>query len=415
MSRRSFPRIDPGDLRDHADEARVERVWDRVEHDLESRGYGAFGASARLRRSSLGLVALAATLVTAAAFGTGLFLGKRGGGKPVEAAIVTPITERNLVEVLAAGTEQRAFPLQGGGHLSLLPGATVEVERSGGTITLSLLQGGATIESAGRPLSIVAGEARINTQAGSALSVTRNAEDLDVTVTDGSVSLSSPAGARQLGRNERAVAVPLHATPATTPVDTKPTHGRPLRPRLSTASSRQLAAKASNAPEWFTHYPADYAQALTLLRKQDVGMAIETAHSPAELNAIAELMSGKSEEVLALDRLVRAFPGDQRSSLAADRLAKIYEGLGDKQRAKGYHDRVQVLAQNATTGSDSLVCDLIRREPDKTKAALTAKEYLATYPDGECREEFERLVQQGNAPAPAPSADPAPAPSAPQP
>jgi hypothetical protein len=320
-----------------------------------------------------------------------------------------------LIEVLAAGTELRAFPLQGGGTLTLSPGATVEVERAGSAVTLSLLQGSASIQSVGRPLAVVAGEARINTQAGSVISVTRNAEDLDVSVTDGSVSVTSPAGSRQLVRNERAEAVPLHAAVSATHVDVKPTHSLAMRPRTSALGTRQAAAKAANQPEWFTHYPADYPQALALLRKQGVGAAIDTAHGAAELNAIAELMIGKSEEILAYERLVRAFPSDQRSSLAADRLAKIYDAHGETLRAKGYHDQVQTLAQNATTGSDALFCDLIRREPEKTKAALMAKEYLAKYPDGECRDEFERLVQ-GNAPAPAPSVDPAPSPpSAPQP
>jgi ferric-dicitrate binding protein FerR (iron transport regulator) len=411
MSRRSFPRIDPAALRDHADEARVERVWDRVEHDLTSRLAGALpaGPHGRRWRSSLGLVALAATL---SAFGAGLLLGKATWGqRTAEAPIVTPIIEKSLIEVLAAGTELRAFPLQGGGTLTLSPGATVEVERAGTTVTLSLLQGAASIQSTGGPLAIVAGEARINTRAGSVLSVTRNAEDLDVSVTDGSVSVSSPAGSRQLGRNERAEAVPLHAAVSIARADAKPSLNRASRTRGSALGSRQMVAKASNVPEWFNHYPGDYALALSLLHRQDVGVAIETAHDAAELMAIAELMSGKSEEIHALERLVRAFPSDQRSSPAAERLARIYEARGETLRAKGYHDQVQILAQNATTGSDSLSCDLIRRETDKTKAALSAKEYLAKYPDGECREEFERLVQ-GNAPAPAPapSVDPAPAP-----
>ena len=74
MTRRSFPRIDPGSLRDHADEARIERVWDRIEHDLASRidRTGPRGASSR-RSSTLVYLAAAASF---AAFGGGLLLGK---------------------------------------------------------------------------------------------------------------------------------------------------------------------------------------------------------------------------------------------------------------------------------------------------------------------------------------------------
>jgi ferric-dicitrate binding protein FerR (iron transport regulator) len=417
MSRRSFPHIDPATLRDHADEARVDRVWDRLEHEVVSRQ--AQGPLARgARRSLPRYVVYAAIAASLGAFGAGLLLGKTTWDRrpPPETVAVTPVEDKSLVEVLAAGTQLRSFPLQGGGVLTLSPGATIEVERSGGAVTLALLQGEASISSMGRPLAVVAGEARINTQAGSVVSVTRNADDLDVKVDDGAVSITSPAGSRQLGRHERAEAVPLHAVTAAAPTDTKPARSRALSQRGSLTSPRQLAAKLASVPEWFSHYPADEQLALSLLRKQGLGLAIESAHGPAELNAIAELAGkdhNQAEEIHAYERLVQRFPSDQRAYFAAERLARIYGGRGDAARAKEYQEKAPLLAQNATTGSDALFCDVIRREPDKTKAALMAKEYLAKYPDGECREDIERLVQ-GSAPAAAPSssaaasADPAP-------
>lgn len=406
MSRRSFPHIDPAALRDvaaHTDEARIDRVRERVERDSVARA-----PSARRGRSTLAYLAIAATL---SAFGGGVFLGKATWDKPIaardaESLLPTPVDEKSLVEVLAAGTQLRAFPLQGGGSLTLSPGTTVEVLRTGSAVTLSLLQGEASIVSNGRALSVVAGEARIDTQAGSAVTVTRNAEDLDVSVNDGTVDVTSPAGALQLGKSQRS-AVPLHAAIPILPTNTKPRGPLPLpRPK----SPRPVAAKGG---EWFSHYPNDETGALLLLRKQGVAQAIEAARGPAELAAIQELMRGKDqgEEIHALERLVRAFPSDQRASLAAERLARIYEARGESKRAKDYKDKVQILAQNATTGSDSLICNLIRRSPDKTKAALSAKEYLAKYPDGECREEFERLVQ-GDTPGAAP--EPPPTPAAPE-
>ena len=67
--------------------------------------------------------------------------------------------------------------------------------------------------------------------------------------------------------------------------------------------------------------------------------------------------------------------------------------------------------------ADSIGCnaikDQVRREPDKTKAAALAKEYLDKNPDGVCHEEFEQIVQGAPAPAPAPSADAPPAVPAP--
>jgi hypothetical protein len=420
MSRRPLSQIDPAALRDHADQARVERVWERLEQGLSSRPAWLPRPE---RRSAVVYLVAAMALGAFAAFGGGLLLGKATWGRrpSAEALLATPVIEKSLVEVLAAGTQLRTFPLEGGGHLTLSPGATVEVERAGSAVTLSLLQGAASIESAGRPLTIVAGEARINTQAGSMLSLTRNAEDLDVNVTDGSVNVTSPAGPQQLGKNQRET-VPLHVAVASTPIDAKRPHSRALSPRRPNGP-RPTTAKGVGQAEWFTHYPGDQAGALALLQKQGVTAAIDTAHGANELMTIAELMSGKggdqSARIRALERCVRAFPSDQRASLAADWLAKIYDARGEATLAKDYRDQVQTLAQNATTGSDSLFCDLIRREPDKTKAALSAKEYLAKYPDGECREEFERLVQ-GDPPAPpaptaAPALDPTPAATAPAP
>ncbi len=409
MSRRSFPRIDPSALRDqadHADQARVERVWERIEHDIASRPPWGTGSTRRTSRSALTYLAVAATL---GAFGAGVFLGKatwdkRPAGRGADALVAKAIDEKSMVEVLAAGTQPRSFPLQGGGHLALFPGTTVEVERSGTAITLSLLQGSASIESTGRTMAIVAGEARINTQAGSVLSVTRNTDDLDVNVTDGTVNVTSPAGSLQLDKNQRD-AVPIHAAASSPPTYAKPQRNPPL-PRGRAQGQRPIAAKGG---EWFAHYPNDETGALQLLRKQGVVQAIDGAHGAAELMAITELMRGKDqvEEIHAMERLVRAFPSDQRASLAADRLSRIYEARGETRRAKEYKDKVQPLAQNATTGSDSLICNLIRRSPDKTKAALSAKEYLAKYPDGECREEFERMVQ-GDAPSPSPEPPAAP-------
>src|SRR5690349_3884566 len=67
MSRRSTPRIAPNDLRDHADEARVARVWDRIENDLSGM------KEAQPHRAGIVIALIAATM---AAFSGGLLVGK---------------------------------------------------------------------------------------------------------------------------------------------------------------------------------------------------------------------------------------------------------------------------------------------------------------------------------------------------
>ncbi|MFT3767654.1 MAG: FecR domain-containing protein [Minicystis sp.] len=416
MSRRSFPQIDPSALRDHADEARVDRVWERIEHDVTSRAdrFGPLGREARARRSTFAYVAIAAAF---GAFGAGLWVGKATWDRkaaPVDVAVATPVIDKSRVEVFAAGTQLRTVALEGGGRLTLSPGTMAEVERAGTELTVSLLQGEASIDTAGRKqLAVVAGSARINTQAGSVLSVTRNADDIDVKVDDGTVSLSSPAGTQQLGKGERAAGVPIHAVVANAPIDAAP-RPRSSGPARRPNGQRPLALKGAGTPEWYAHYPMDEEVAIQLLRKQGVNQAIDTARSAVELMAIADIMRGKGRdpaaEIRALERLVQSFSKDQRASLAAERLAWIHEARGDAARAKEYREKVRPLAEIATTGRDALLCELIRREPDKTKAAAAAKEYLDKYPDGECRDDFERLVQTGAPPA---APDPAPAPPAP--
>jgi hypothetical protein len=419
MSRRSFPRIDPASLRDHADEARVERVWERIEHDLHSRIPSGFEAS-RARRSTLMYVAIAASF---AAFGGGLLTGKATWDHrlPAPAPVAAAVSEKSTVDVLAAGTQGQVFPLYGGGQITLSPGATVEVERTGSSVTVALLQGEAVLKTSARTgAAIVAGEARLNTQAGSSVTVTRNQDDVDVRVGDGKVSVTSALGVTQeLGAHDR-LQVPLHTAVSSAPINTVPRRN-PVIPAPRPRGSRPIAAKVG--PEWLTRHDAnDEEGALLLLRKQGIGAAIDGAHGAAELMAIAEIMSGKgrdpSAEVQAWERLLQGFPHDQRASLAAGRLAAIYDARGEAARARDYRDKVQPLAQNATTGSDSLFCNVIRHETDKTKAAVLAKEYLDKYPDGECRDDCERLAQ-GSAPAPVadppivPSASASVAPSAP--
>lgn len=405
MSRRSFPRIDPSDLRDLADEGRVDRVWERVEHDVATR-MERRELSPRGQRSTLAYVAIAAAF---GAFGAGLWIGKATSDhKAPVATEATPTNEKSWVEVLAAGSHLRTFPLAGGGTLTLSPGATAEVERAGSALTVSLLQGEASIDASGRKgLSVVAGEAHIDTQGGARLSVRRNAEDIDVNVNDGTVSITSPAGVQKLGKNERADAVPMHAAVASAPAHAAPRRS-PSVPARRTPTPRPLTAKGAGQPEWLTHYPADDTRALALLQKQGVNQAIDGARTATELMAIAEMMRGKGRdpaaEIRAWERLLQSFPSDQRAPFAADNLARIFEARGEPARAREYKEKVRPLIQGVTTGSDSLLCDMIRREPDKTKAALMAKEYLEKYPDGECRDDFERLVAGA---APTPSAPPA--------
>lgn len=420
MSRRSVPRISSADLRDHAEEERVERIWARLDAELPG------VAPVASRRPIFTYLAIAAAF---SAFAGGVVVGKTAFQRPVLMAIA-PVqsTERTTVDVLAAGSEGRSFALPGGGQLMLQPGATVEVERAGGDLTLKLLQGAASIDTLGTQvgagLMIVAGEARLNTQAGSVVNVTRNQDDLDVSVSDGSVSITSPAGEKKLGRNSHDQ-VPLHTTVvAVSPTASPAIHG----PRIVRGSRPVAAHPVKTLPVagtgWFSRYEAnDFEGALPLLRQEPGGIlgAITSARNATELMAISSLARKGGDPgagMSALRTVVDRFPDDANAQVAAYSLAGMLQAAGKADEARNYLDRAKNL--NGPFAERAL-CRRIKDESSaghKDEAIRQANEYVAKYPDGRCMDEVELAHAAddgagGSPAAPALSAPvPAPAPSA---
>jgi hypothetical protein len=429
MSRRSLPAIDPKDLRDHADEARIARVWQRIEHDLT-------GFEAPPKRSpSFTYLAVAAAF---AAFGGGLFLGKVAfHDRPLGsmAAIEAPTGDGLGLDVLAAGSEARTFSLPGGGQLVLQPGSMVELERGGdGALTIKLLQGDASVDTASASrsagLSIVAGDARLNTQAGSVLRVSRGQDDMDVSVRDGSVSLLTPQGSQKLGRGDKVEALPIHGataalSPTSTPLTPAPLAARPGRPKDRRASDRPQTA----GPEWLEQSNAGHdAEALAMLKQQPGGVegAIQTARSAIELMAIRDIALKGGEQAAAnsaYERVVESFPGDQNAPLAAYQLGMSYQRGGQSDRARKYFEQYLGLSPSGAFAEGALcsLASIAAASGNKDEALRRSKEYLARYPNGQCKavERDQEGVTNDAPPAPSiaptalPSAIPSSAPVAP--
>ena len=431
MSRRSVPRIAPADLRDHAEEARIDRIWARLEPEV------AVGP-ATSRRPVFAYLAIAAAF---SAFAGGVFVGKVAFQGPILTAIA-PVqsSERTTVDVLAAGSEGRSFPLPGGGQLQLQPGATVEVERAGGQLTLKLLQGAASVDTLGAQrtpgLMIVAGEAQLNTQGGSVVNVRRNQDDLDVSVSDGSVSITSPADPKPhtIGRGGQIDGVPIHKvvaalSPTSSPAVRSPLMvagpHRPIQPRVGGKSA------VVDAPGWLTSYENNEdTTALALLRQLPGGIngAISNAHSAQELMAISTIARGKDGDpgaaISALKSVVDRFPEDVNAQMAAMSLARMYQAAGKSDLATAYLERANKL--NGPLAEDAL-CHRVKGERTaghKDEAVRLAREYVAKYPDGRCKDEVELALEGDDAaggsplatpsaaiPAPAPSGSAAPAPA----
>jgi hypothetical protein len=427
MSRRSVPRIAPADLRDHAEEARLDRVWARLDADLPG------VAPAASRRPIFTYLAIAAAF---SAFAGGVVIGKTSfHGQAPTAIAPVQATERTTVDVLAAGSEGRSFALPGGGQLMLQPGATVEVERAGGDLTLKLLQGTASVDTVGAQLggglTIVAGDAQLNTQAGSVVNVTRNQDDLDVSVSDGSVSLTSPAGEKKLGRNMHEDHVPIHAAVAAASPTASPAIRGPHAPRAGRpVSTRPIKTLPVAGPSWFARYEAnDFEGALTLLRQEPGGIlgAISSAHNASELMAISSIARSRGGDpgagMSALRTVVDRFPDDPNAQGAAYSLAGMLQAGGKADEARNYLDRAKSL--NGPFAELAL-CRRIKdelRTGHKDEAVRQAQEYGAKYPDGRCKDEVELALADdgvGGSPAappppvapvastPAPAVNPAP-------
>jgi hypothetical protein len=400
MSRRSIPPIHPADLRDHADPERVERIWERLEHDLA-------GAEATVaappRLTGTALLLLAAAL---GAFAGGVVVGRRAVGDPGAAAVAAVASaDGPAIDVFAAGTHGRSFPLPGGGQITLSPGATVEVVRTDAdALTLRLVQGEANVDTnhgvADRAVAIVAGDARLATQAGSVLDVRRDDEHLDVKVASGVVSITSPAGSQRLGGGERADAVPLHAVVVATPA----AHGTVAARRRalpSSASAPDAGAAVAAAPDWKQRWQeGDWSEGFKLLRQQPGGAegAIAAAKSAEELMTIVDVARAKGGDngiaISALTRVVNDFPGKPEAPIAARALGDLYERAGEPEKALAYRERAQTLSPRGFWGEDA--CNQIRAELKKGRTdegARAAQEYLSKFPDGQCKDDADRLLR----------------------
>lgn len=411
--RRTVPSISPNDLRDHADDERIQRIWERIEHNVA----GSADAAPR-RARSVGVVLLAASL---AAFCGGIGVGKLVWHEPSTATIpLVPPSDHATVDVWAAGSQARAYALPGGGEIVLRPGATVELERNDAdALTLRLVQGEAHVDAVPRStgFAVVAGDARLASGAGSVVVVRRGANHMDVEVKNGSVSISAPGGAEQQVPAGHVTEVPLHTV--TTSVTPNPIRRDPKAPptqpdHAAAPAETAVAVAAPATPDWRTHWDkGNSAEALKLLREQPGGIdaAINNAKSANELMTIAYVARDKKggepkAVVRALIQVVERFPKDHNAAIAAGDLHRLYEkaAKAGNANARLEADRWAVLAQKferelippGARGTDAQLCSQFHtahRDGRKDEAAKLAQEYLKQHPNGPCRDDAERIAK----------------------
>ncbi len=418
MTRRTVPSVRLGDLRDHADSARIDRVWDRLEQDLVSR------APDKPRSpSSLFALAAATMAVFVVGVGVGWTMHPERGEAPIHA---TSLDSTTAPSVLAAGTQPASYDLPGGGTLTLSPGTTVEIDRDKQkTLTLRLLRGEAsaftTSDGRSAEIALIVEDARVLARPGSEVFVRRNSSDIDVRVASGSAELVWPSGSRELSTGERIESVPMRVLlapvsqvePVDDDDDRRPHRVSLPQPRDMTSLPMRIETPMVTIapPDWRTKYNAgELSQALDLLRQGPGGIdgAIMTARSAAELAAISDIARAKGGDpaaaLNALTQLVDRFPSDPYAEIAAYTLGGMYEKMGQSDQAQKYFERARSL--KGVLAEDAL-CKQIRAEHRagrKDEAKRMAKEYVIKYPDGRCKEDVERALSGEELPGEEPEA-----------
>lgn len=400
----SVPQFKPEDLCDHADPARIDRVWSRIEADLPSPSTATArdalgGRRAEPRR-------LRATLLVAAslaAFGGGVLVGRSAPSTPPQTTPVATATHESFDAVLAAGTNTRTFSLPGGGAVTLRPGGTMEIGQvDGGVVSLRLVQGEATLETAGGgTVAVQAGEARVSTVGASSLSIRRDERAIDVSVSDGLVEVEAPDGRRTLRTGERATA----STVIQTAVVESPTHHRDAPQRSPSeppplvvedgppaALAAPLEAAPPATPSWFALYDSGKIdEASAQLPSAELQAAIERGRSARELMALDHLARSKGEKVLAMRALMRVaieFPDDPMAKAAAVTLGNMHRTAGNHALAAQFDE----LAKNSQFAED-VACRRINALDARDPAAEgAARDYLAKFPEGRCRGMAEDLL-----------------------
>jgi len=436
--------ISHSDLRDHATEDRIDRIWNRIDADLPAAPVSQLtsiptsiptpnpvamrdGHSATGRWSSV-LVAVAASLAA------GLLVGKIIWDRPalvemaetsvipaVEIAQAQNQTQYQIHEIYAAGVRARSYPLPGGGQVVLSHSTMLEVvSEQADTIELRLVQGEATIDasevSSNNRVVVLSGEASLVTQGGGVVHVKRNDEVLEVYVTNGTASVRSPSGEHSLSKGDSVHAALLHQAK---PVDSVSVAHVPTRLRLaarSTAAAEQETprpAMQDSKPDWKTKKEAgDIQGAFISLQSQPGGIdaAIFAATDTDGLWAVYDVARGRDVAAAfrALERVVNAFPNDDSTQTAAYKLSRYYRSIGQSELAERWSALAAAASPDGELTEDAL-CEQFRSAPNESSAKRHAQEYLVKYPNGRCKADAQRLISgessENNDPTTGPSDD----------
>jgi hypothetical protein len=418
----SLPSIQPNDLRDHVDPARVERIWSRVASALpEERTQRAAITAEKQSFSRPALFSRAAVgLAVAASFAGGALVHASFFSSP-DITSATMATSEHVngarSQVYAAGSSGRTFELDNGVKLTLGPEGLMELDREGahGPV-FKLLRGKVAVDATDGQVAIRSGEATLRLAGAAATIAILGPETLEATVSRGVVDVDSPDEAvRHLSSADSVQRISTAKKVATREDDSK-IDRTDLARRASPSSEPRIeevavAPEATSSPvaappSWYEIYKTDRASEALRVVEQSGGLdaLVGNAQSASELLALEDLArtAGRSEvRIRALTRIADEFPTSSAASVAARTLANLFEKIGEKDKAAFYNARLK-----GTAFEQDAICDQLRghmaRDPIPAETLSLANGYLVKYPDGTCRDLAQSIVDDAAAAAKAP-------------
>jgi hypothetical protein len=240
------------------------------------------------------------------------------------------------------------------------------------------------------------------------LRVARGSNHLNVDVKMGSASFVAADGSKgDLFAGQGVEGVPLHSiTSAVTPPNSTKRDRVAVAPSTNPVASGQpdvpVVAVAPVVNDWRVLSEAKkYPEAIKAVTEQPGGIrgAIDSAKSYGDLFILADALratGSTSSAILAYERVISAFPSG--ASLAATYLASMYRPRAEKGEPgadEKYRYYLALSAKSSPIAAEQ-ACKVLQeaaRASRKDEATAAAKDYLAKYPAGTCRDDAERVLK----------------------
>jgi transmembrane sensor len=291
--------------------------------------------------------------------------------------MATPVPSAEGRSVPAPGEQ---LTLVDGTRVTLDRGATFDVvQQTAQAVLCDLASGAATVEvipNRPRSFTLRAGDVTVAV-IGTVFRVERSAEQTQVAVERGHVSVSWAGGSQELRAGERGTFPPSSASDSVPPSDSDEPS------RAGDRSWKQLA----KAGDYNAAYRAFQQQSQPLQRVEELMLAADSAR-----------LSGHATEAIPhLSRVYREFPRDVQAPLAAFTVGRILaDQLGRPMQAAEAFRAARALSSSGPLAGDAMAREVecLVQAGNVNQARDVAGRYLKLFPQGRHRPQMQKLAKQ---------------------